>query len=97
MDLETKVTALKQIGVGALVNQTLNKITELELRRLISIQENLTKDLAEFEKNGIELLEVTTIVPDNKAYMAGDPESTKNFLDLCRKFNVRPDSFHSFF
>ena len=50
MDLEAKVTALRQIGVGALVNQTLDKIIELELRRLIDVQEKLAKDLAEFEK-----------------------------------------------
>lgn len=50
MNLEAKVTALRQIGVGALVNQTLNKMIELELRRLIKVQEELAKDLASFEK-----------------------------------------------
>lgn len=50
MDLEAKVTVLRQIGVGALINKTLNKIVELELQRLIKVQENLAKDLAFFEK-----------------------------------------------
>lgn len=50
MELDTKVAVLKQIGVGALVDQTLNKIIELELRRLIKVQEDLANDLVEFEE-----------------------------------------------
>ncbi|MCJ7773974.1 MAG: sugar phosphate isomerase/epimerase [Desulfobacterales bacterium] len=42
-------------------------------------------------------MEVTPLVPDNKEWTAGDPESTKQFLSLCDSNNIVPASVHCFF
>ncbi|MBW2181945.1 MAG: sugar phosphate isomerase/epimerase [Deltaproteobacteria bacterium] len=50
-----------------------------------------------FTKNNIGLMEVTPLVPDNKEWTAGDPDSTKKFLALCETNNLTPESVHCFF
>ncbi len=52
--------------------------------------------LDRYEKNGIGILEVSPIVTDNKAWQVGDPQSTRNFIDLCQKHKVKTTSLHSF-
>lgn len=53
--------------------------------------------LYQYRKNGIELLEATPIVTDNKSWQVGDPESTQSFISLCRKNHVKSHSIHSFY
>ena len=50
MNLEAKINVLKQIGVEALVEQTLTKIIQSELYQLMQTQENLRLELAQFEQ-----------------------------------------------
>jgi sugar phosphate isomerase/epimerase len=54
-------------------------------------------DIGLFEDNGIGVLEVTPIFPENKAWTAADPQSSVDLLNLCRKHQVQPESVHSFF
>ncbi len=51
MNLEAKIDVLKQIGVEALVEQTLTKIIQSELYQLMQTQENLRQELAQFEQH----------------------------------------------
>jgi len=50
-----------------------------------------------FSKHNIGFMEVTPLVPDNKEWAAGDPDSTKRFLSLCDANNLTPASVHCFF
>ena len=50
MNLEAKIDVLKQIGVEALLEQTLTKIIQSELYQLMQTQENLRQELAQFEQ-----------------------------------------------
>lgn len=50
-----------------------------------------------FTKHNISLMEVTPLVPDNKEWAAGDPDSTKKFLSLCDSNKIKPNSVHCFF
>jgi len=53
--------------------------------------------LAEYQKNGIALLEVTPMVLDNRSWRVRDRQSTRDFIALCRRYQVRPDSVHGFY
>lgn len=50
MNLEAKIETLRQIGAEALVDQTLNKIIRSGLYQLTQVQENLRRELTEFEQ-----------------------------------------------
>ena len=53
--------------------------------------------LDRYSKNGIEFLEATPIVTDNKALKLDDEESIRQFISLCREHGVTPESVHSFY
>jgi sugar phosphate isomerase/epimerase len=53
--------------------------------------------LTEYRRHGIERLEVTPMVLDNRSWQAEDPTSTQALIDRCRYHEVRPDSVHAFY
>jgi sugar phosphate isomerase/epimerase len=53
--------------------------------------------LTEYQRQGIGLLEVTPMVLNNRSWQAQDPASTKALIELCRRYEVRPDSVHGFY
>lgn len=53
--------------------------------------------LYQYQRNGITFLEATPIVTDNKSWQVGDNKSTANFVALCQRYGVQPQSIHSFY
>ena len=54
-------------------------------------------EMSFFSDYGVGLLEITSIFPENKAWVIENPQSSVELRELCKKNNVQADSVHSFY